>query len=895
MKKSKLLFSVLASLLLSGCNSYTPETINLEFQENNSINTDMTKGALGDFSLLTPGNDQIIEDVPNFTWTACENAISYTLEVCSLETFDHGSNSVIYAKETNINGTSFKISSDLKTKNLTYYWRVTAVNQFNSKTVGKEKTSEVNSFYYKAKEAGEIGISMGEVSDWTLHKDGSKADIKIDHKDFFANGVDDSLVVSFEKENTNQGIPSSDGWIVVTKPLEQDLYGSDSLFLNFYYSGNDADVLIRMIDADGEYWYKNIQISQNAKQTILMKFSEFQLRTKDTTVQNSIFNYEHIQYFELVFEHAFGDGCCVIGNVKAVSFANYSNLFIEKLNFKNVPTSSWENESYNFMKTISEDGNELNLEYSTTAGFNGNEKGIGGYGYGFAKVPLNCYFASGNAIRVKIKYTGYSSNVKAVIRVYEEDKDRWSYEQPFSSLSSTEFTELTIPFSAFAKSEIRADGNRQFYYILQLQFGATGIYGSGSVTYKDVEIVTIPSVSSNPIQVGEDGLIESFESYNDRTQLYQHWETSVTNKDEGMFINTSDRFNDGVNTKAGQFNYKSDMGLASYDAYLNVTKQGAKAIKLWIKDQSSLKNEGVLSYLTEDDISPVIVIQLALEDGRWYRYTIDKAPRKWTEYVISFDDFILNSGVELETSDPFESQYVVNFAFGMQYFYYDQNGKAYPVYTESNKVLFDNISFVDATETKVSKLDVELEQDPETKLTLIDDFEYESEAKLKTRWFGLNGHEYEKNSLSNDVSSSGGNHSMKLDYKGSNSPSYATYPAFASNVQAKALQFDMKGDGAATLYINLYVKIGNSLVQYRCTKYSIANTWKRYVIGFDSTLFVPINNSNASALGIDSIRNVQRITFGIVGSNTEVSSIYIDNLMVNAAVKSFTTNTATAL
>lgn len=891
MKKFRFLVFALLAPLLSGCDLKVTE---MEFDENQYVEQNQVKGALGEFSLLTPENGAEIVEMPTFTWTASENAITYTLEICEVDSFIFNVDSIIYIKQSNISGTSFKLTSPLKTKNINYYWRVTAVNPFNNTSTGKEKVSDTRVFTYKSQNVEEINIPVGEDGDWTLHKDGSYADVSIDKNNFFGEGDSETLKIAFDSAHTHQGIEESDGWIVVTKALEMDLYGTDSLYLNFYYVGDDADVLIRLIDADGEYWYKNIQVSRNAKQKVLLKFSEFTLRTKDTTVQNEIFNYEHIQFLEVVFERSFGDGCCFIGNMRAVNFNNYSRLFIEKVNFNNYPTEDWINESYDFKKTISDDGSELNLEYSTTAGFNGNEKGIGSYGYGFAKIPLQCYFVTGNAMKVKIKYSGYKSNVKALIRIYEEDKDRWFYEQPFSQLVENEFVELTIPFATFAKSDMSGDGNRQFYYILNLQLGVSGVYGSGTIAFKDIEIITMPSVSSNPIKVGGDGVIENFDSYFDRTEIYTHWESSVENKDEGIFLNSQEKFAKGGNVYAGQFNYKSDMSMATYDVYTDVEFKGGNALKVNIKDASVLKSgDPALSFMKEDDVTSTIILQLALSDGRWYRYEIKNAARKWTEYTIKFDDFKLEQGIVLEDSIPFLSENVVNFAFGIYYFYYDSQGKSHPVYSESNPVYFDDILFTNAEETKVTLLERELH--PTDGKTLIDDFEYSSESELTSFWMGLNGLDYEKISLSSDVSSQGGSHSMKLDYKGATSPSYAIYPAFGSDVQAKALQFDIKGDDVATIYINLYVRAGTSLKQYRHTITNPSSAWTRYVVGLDKTLFVPLVSTDP-ALNINSIVDVQRITFGIVGtSGSNLSSIYVDNLLADSTVRSFLTHTVTKI
>ena len=869
----------------------------LNFDEGKSLDQTHQKGALGDFNLLTPATGAIVDNEPTFSWSESTNAVYYNLEVCSSNTFDKTSSSIVYTQETNISSTSFKLSASLKQKNVTYYWRVTAVNEYNSKAVGKEKVSEVKSFFYHVEGTGEIPIEVGEAGDWQLHKVGSYADISIDHNDFFGTGDQDSLMISFEKEHTSQGEITSIGWLDVQKAVEQDFYGTDAFYCNFYFMGHDSRILIRIIDQDGELWYKQVKFSMDAKQVALLKFSEFTLRTRDTIVQNEVFNYEHIQAIEVCFEQTFGDGCCIIGGMKCVNYAAYSEMFIQKLNFNMIPLSEWIVESYDFAETISEDGSELTLEYSTTAGFNGNEKGMGSYGYGFSKIPLKRYFSDGNAVRVKIKTTGSVGNANAIIRIYEPDKDRWSFTQPYSSLNVGEFTEFTIPFMAFDQSSI-VEGKRQFYYIENIQFGLNNCYGSGTITYKDFEIITLPSVSTNPIIVKNDGIIENFDEYNYRTEAYEHWETSVDNKDEGIFLASDERYHDATNKFAGKFTYKADMSMATYDVYTDVKAQGMNAIKFWIKDASILNIPDnapqAIRDLTVDDISAKVVLQIALKDGRWYRYVIDQAPRRWTEYTIPFSAFSIYQGIELDTSIPKESQNVVNFAFGLQYFY--MNGPiGYPLYTQNNPVFMDNIMFTTATESKIEALEMELHPDATTKVTLVDDFEYDSDTSLANHWFGLNKHDYEHLELSNEVSSEGGSHSMKLDYKGANSPSYATYPTVGSDVTCKAISIDIKGDGVATIYLNFYIRAGSTLHQYRHTISNPATGWNRYVIGFGTANFQALT-SGAQALGQSSMQNLARLTFGIVNNaSNDLSSIYVDNVRFLLNDVAYGTKTVTAL
>ena len=899
MKKFGLILFPFIASLLAGCdainnifnkNSSESNLPPIDFKEGKSLDNSVKKGALGDFSLVAPGDGTIVDEQPTFTWTASENALFYNLEVCSSESFNSTSTSIVYTKETNIAATSFKLSANLAQKNVTYYWRVTAVNEYNTRSMGKEKVSSVSTFFYKIESVGEIEIGVGEAEDWALHKAGSVADISIDHNDFFGTGNDDSLVISFEKEKTlngQPGIENSRGWIVVQKAVEKDFYGTDAFFCNFYFMGHDSTILIRVIDQDGELWYKQVKFTMDARQMALLRFDEFILRTGDTVVQNEVFNYEHIQAIEVCFERTFGDGCCVVGGIKAVNYENYKDWFIEKLDFNCLPVTEWTFESYNFETTISEDGNELTLGYSPLNG------------YGFAKIPVKRYFGDGNAIRVKVKYSGYSdSKVNAIIRIYEPDKDRWSYTQPYSTLTKDEYVELTIPFMAFEQSSI-VEGKRQFYYIENLQFGLNNCYSTGTISYKDFEIIEVPSVSTNPRHVGLDGIIDNFDNYLYRGEAYQQWETSVENKDEGIFLSTDDRFNDGYNLYAGKFTYKSDMSMAKYDIYTEVEATGLNALKFWIKDASvpNTAATGFQDYKGED-VSPTVALQVAFEDGRLYQYVIEKAPRIWTEYIIPFEDFTLYQGRVYDDSDPLESQFVKNFGFGMQYFYYrnadSENPIANPLYTQNNPVFMDNIMFVSSETTQINDLEVPLHPDANG-VTKVDDFEYLDQFELSKNWFGLNGLDYENYELSDDVSSSGGTHSMKLDYKGSSSPSYATYPTVGSDVESKAISLDIKGDGVATVYINFYLRVNSTTIhQYRHTISNVTSGWNHYVIGFGTSLWTAMT-SGAGALGKTSMQSLHRLTFGVTGgSGAEVKSIYIDNINFELS-PAYSTNTVTPL
>ena len=144
-------------------------------------------------------------------------------------------------------------------------------------------------------EVNEVEFDLGEADDWNLHPLGSYADVSIDTTNFFKNDKD-SIKIQFKKEDTNQGKPESDGWIIVNKTIEKSIYGTDALFFNMYYAGQQADVVIRLVDRDNEYWYAPALVSNNAKQSVILKFDEFKQRTGDVTVANMKFDFERIKY-----------------------------------------------------------------------------------------------------------------------------------------------------------------------------------------------------------------------------------------------------------------------------------------------------------------------------------------------------------------------------------------------------------------------------------------------------------------------------------------------------------------------------------------------------------------------------------------------------------------------
>ena len=334
MKKIKL---ILLPLLIgmTACQSANVKTIDLD--EIGKASEKST--SLGSFNLGTPTDKMIVESVQEFTWEESANAETYTLEICSSDMFISNVDTIDYYQRANITSTSFKINSNFAFKETNYYWRVTAKNSKEEK-----QCNSVQSFYVKAPAVEEVEFDLGETDDWNLHPLGSYADILVNNTNFFGE-QEKTLKISFKEEYTHRGNEESDGWIVVTKTLEKSIYGTDALYFNCFYAGQDSTIKIRLVDRDNEYWECLTQISLNAKQSIILKFSDFVQRTGDVIVANQTFDYERIKYMEVVFERTFGDGVFLISGMKAIKFDNYRDLFISKLNFNDYDETKYTYES----------------------------------------------------------------------------------------------------------------------------------------------------------------------------------------------------------------------------------------------------------------------------------------------------------------------------------------------------------------------------------------------------------------------------------------------------------------------------------------------------------------------------------------------------------------------
>ncbi|MCR4725920.1 MAG: hypothetical protein K5753_01710 [Clostridia bacterium] len=839
----------------------------------NAFNPTEVKGEIGDFSAVSPKDNAVTLTVPVFSWTAANKAETYTLEIASTDEFDPEDKT--YFKKIGITTTSFTIGAALKTKNKTYYWRVTAVNSDHSKPF----SDEVQSFYYQANMQEEVPIEIAYADEWTVHEVGSKATVGIDKKDFFGNGKD-SLTVKFDEEDTNrgEGFEESDGWIVVTHSHETEFYGVDAFYFNFYYAGNDSEILFRVVDEDNEYWNAPIKLANNAKQTIIIRFDEFTLRTKGgTPIQNQVFDYNYIKSFELVFEKSFGDGIAYFSDLRAINYAKYGDLFISEFDFNDYK-DEFTFENYNFGVTVPEDGSSLTYSFSGQPNAQ-NERGI--QGYGFVKMNVNKLLAKGDAFALDLSLTDPQNykNGKILIRIVEEDGDRWAYSQSASTVPAS--GKLVVPYTAFTLSEFKGDGFRQFYYIKALQIGLSDVYSGGTVTIANLRVTTLEEEVDDLYKgsVSDTGVIEDFSSYDNSLDLYYVWQTSASNKDEEMQLDSENAL--GSKNKAGKFGYKTDMGEAVYGVRFE-TAEGYNGVEIQAKDAP---NEGVKTKLT---------VTVYAETGEAYSYVIDALSSAWNSYKIAFSDMALAEGY-FGSAEVLSSDNIIGFSISMQYYFYANIlgvQKASPKYLSNNYVFVDNIRFINVESSSVTELsDKIMPSEGNRKLALVSNFDDEEADSLS--WDTTSSVSYAAATLT-DSTASGEGQALALSYKTKmDAVSYYTNVKIDSSVDANGVSFLLKGDQySATVYLNLFMSYNGASYQTRVELKNVQEGWATYKIGFDA-----FTDANGGSFEMKKtyVPYINKISVAVksFGGNYNVSNVTIDDLYLDGTIET-TTNSAVA-
>jgi len=338
------------------------------------------------------------------------------------------------------------------------------------------------------------------------------------------------------------------------------------------------------------------------------------------------------------------------------------------------------------------------------------------------------------------------------------------------------------------------------------------------------------------------------------------------------------------------------MEAAKYYLPINATTEGVDALSLWLKDESVKNPSAAFNYLAS--AAAECYIAFTLKTGEIYYYVVPSVARLWSEYVIPYGEFDLApSSIGTE---PLTTAAIAQFNITFSYVYKTEAGVNQPVYSQKNPVYIDNIKLVDTASEVVSVTAKERSIAPDVGITsqaTIEDAEnYATTDDVLSIWSYGNENPSNDLQLSNEVSPSGQTHSLLMNYMGSTSVNYAmptTMDAAIGDVmKPRGLILDIKGDGKATVYLNIYMMVGTSMSQVRKNILYPSTSWTRYAVGFDQ--FVDYQNPSGASVTASTVNYVYKIGFGIVNSDGTQSMIYIDNVQLSNTI-SRSTYTATAI
>lgn len=327
----------------------------------------------------------------------------------------------------------------------------------------------------------------------------------------------------------------------------------------------------------------------------------------------------------------------------------YTDDGIDKIIFSNYDESSWHSHGSNFVKEVN--NSELTIRYSQDDMSNGDMQNIG---WCLASLKIGRNIVDGDAFKIKIKCSRdlEISNESAVFNISEKNGTMWSFTVPYRSLSS-EYSELIIPFKAFysCSGAYSRNPNKVFKSIDYMSFGVQMEFGTGTVSFKDLEIVSAADYKKEDTRVVDSsGLIENFENYSFDSEMHMIWNGYPA------FTSIYRSFDSDNNTSA-QFSFMNDSS-AEYLIPIS-TVNSFSGLSIWFK------REGYLSF----DIS----IHINLSTDEMYSFSLeefesdlDDKSWAWREFNIPFSDFSLCNENELNhAANPILSQNIAFVGFGL--------------------------------------------------------------------------------------------------------------------------------------------------------------------------------------------------------------------------------------
>ena len=127
MKKKLFALLALFTFTISACGGTNKEperkVIDFDSLESNEFQTETNTSGLGAFKLLSPFNGAVLDGAPeSYSWNPSSNAETYTLEICSSDSFISYVDTVDYYSVSNLTETTYSINASLTHKDCWYYW-----------------------------------------------------------------------------------------------------------------------------------------------------------------------------------------------------------------------------------------------------------------------------------------------------------------------------------------------------------------------------------------------------------------------------------------------------------------------------------------------------------------------------------------------------------------------------------------------------------------------------------------------------------------------------------------------------------------------------------------------------------------------------------------------------
>ncbi len=457
MKKKVLFVLLVAALCLVGCGTVKA----------NEWNQSKRSGAIGAFTLTAPTDGETVATAsPVFTWTAADNAETYTLELYDDEACTHS-----VFKKPNIAETEYRLRSTL-TLRKTYYWTVTAQNGDTSKVAengGRAFRCQLS------KEDAEVEIGVGAPEDYTVNNVGMPMTITADTADTLGTGKP-TIRVAYEK--------NSIGWGVASRIIGASISAGDAIKVTYMQTGGDCTLGIRFLEMDSDLWRAEIAGTggKGTVQTVVVPYSAFTLR-KDESFGDHEIQFDLVHRVDILVESCFDAGAIYIGEITSVNYDDYKTEAIDRIEVGNAAQYALNSGGYAFEYEIAE-----NVFDDKPALHIGYQDDISATGWGVIGKNVGADVVDNvDAIGFDFTFSGYAADY--AVRLKESDGDLWIANLPPQTLGQSAF--VVIPFSEFSLRQdlSSGDGRVQMTRLDAIEFLIEHCYGAGDAYFGDVRFV----------------------------------------------------------------------------------------------------------------------------------------------------------------------------------------------------------------------------------------------------------------------------------------------------------------------------------------------------------------------------------------------------------------------